>query len=489
MMIRCEIGARLASRASTRTALFAAVAGILMVGGTASAVAQKIDTAKAPNRGEGGAIGSGYSLAQVLAATYSGNPTILAQRAALRATDEEIPQALSNWRPTVTVNESFSVSAAATDLPLVTTTRSDRVDQNINLSVSQPIFRGFRTLNQTARARNDIEAARAALHQVEQTTLLSAVEAFTAVVRDTAVVDLSRNNERVLERQLEAASNRFEVGELTRTDVAQAESRVASARAGRIAAEGTLVSSQAEFERVVGSPASNLGPAGGVDHLLPTDLAGAVAAARTENPNVRASRYREMASRENVDLIEGELLPSLTLNGSVSHNRQLHSRDTDVTSGSVTASLRVPLYQSGSVFSRVRQAKQIASQRMLELAGAEREAVRQATENWEGLLTARARIVSFASEVSTQTIALEGVTQESQVGARTVLDELDAEQELLDAQVNLVRAQRDEVVAAYRLLAAVGLLTAEDLALPVDIYDPTRNLRRVDHRSFGTGVN
>jgi outer membrane protein TolC len=196
-----------------------------------------------------------------------------------------------------------------------------------------------------------------------------------------------------------------------------------------------------------------------------------------------------MASRENVDLIEGELLPSLTLNGSVSHNRQLHSRDTDVTSGSVTASLRVPLYQSGSVFSRVRQAKQIASQRMLELAGAEREAVRQATENWEGLLTARARIVSFASEVSTQTIALEGVTQESQVGARTVLDELDAEQELLDAQVNLVRAQRDEVVAAYRLLAAVGLLTAEDLALPVDIYDPTRNLRRVDHRSFGTGVN
>ncbi|MCZ6604850.1 MAG: TolC family protein, partial [Alphaproteobacteria bacterium] len=243
--------------------------------------------------------------------------------------------------------------------------------------------------------------------------------------------------------------------------------RLASATAGRIAAEGALVSSKAVFEEVVGFPAGDLAQAGGPSHLLPETKDEARSAARTDNPTVAAARYQEASARDNIDVIKGELLPSLTLNGELRDSRQFSGPDSSSTVGSVTANLRVPLYQSGSVYSRVRQAKQIASQRLLELAGAEREALRLATENWEALQTARARIVSFTSEVSTQEIALEGVTQESRVGARTVLDELDAEQELLDAQVNLVRAERDEVVAAYRLLAAVGLLTVDHLELPV----------------------
>ncbi len=429
------------------------------------------------------------TLIQVLVATYQTNPALQAQRASLRGTDEEIPQALSNWRPTVTINESFGVSARASDLPVASTVRSDRVDQNINLSFSQPVFRGFRTLNQTARARNNIRAARATLRQVEQATLLSAVEAYTAVVRDKAVLELNHNNERVLSRQLEATRSRFEVGELTRTDVAQSESRWSSSTAGRIAAAGDLVGAQAEFVRVTGMAPGELADVGALERFLPASLELAVETARHENPAVLAARYREAAAQENVDLVEGELLPSLTVDGSISHNAQLHGADTDITAGSITANLRVPLYQSGSVYSRVRQAKQVASQRLLELADAEREAVRQATESWEALETARARIVSFTSEVGSQEIALEGVRQESQVGARTVLDELDAEQELLDAQVSLVRAQRDEAVAAFRLLSALGWLIAEHLGLPVGIYDPGVHLEGVDHLPIGTGIN
>lgn len=429
------------------------------------------------------------SLMDVLATTYRTNPALQAQRASLRGTDEEIPQALSNWRPTVTVNESFGVSAKASDLPKLPTVRSDRVDQNINLAFSQPVFRGFRTLNQTARARNNIEAARATLRQVEQATLLSAVEAYTAVVRDAAVLELNNNNERVLARQLEATRSRFEVGELTRTDVAQSESRWASSTAGRISAAGDLVAAQAEFVRVTGLVPGELSGIGNLERFLPSSRESAIATARGENPAVLAARYRESAARENVDLVEGELLPTVTLDGRLSHNRQLHGPDTDITTGSITANLRVPLYQSGAVFSRVRQAKQTASQRLLELADAEREAIRQATESWEALETARARIVSFTFEVASQEIALEGVRQESQVGARTVLDELDAEQELLDAQVSLVRAQRDEAVAAFRLMSSLGWLIAEHLGLQVVLYDPAAHLDRVDHLPFGTGIN
>ncbi|MCZ6605725.1 MAG: TolC family protein, partial [Alphaproteobacteria bacterium] len=195
---------------------------------------------------------SRQTLIDVLIATYNTNPTIEAQRASLRGSNEELPQALSNWRPTITINESISAAEILSNPAIGPTTRSDSVDQSASVNFSQPLFRGFRTLNQTERARNNIAAARAVLHGVEQNILLAAVEAYTAIVRDTAVVELNRNNERVLERQFDAATNRFEVGELTRTDIAQSEARLSRATSDRISVEGNLVASRSTYKRVVG---------------------------------------------------------------------------------------------------------------------------------------------------------------------------------------------------------------------------------------------
>ncbi|MEK9965448.1 MAG: TolC family outer membrane protein [Rhodospirillaceae bacterium] len=428
------------------------------------------------------------SLRDALAQTYESNPDLAAERAGLRATDESVPQALSNWRPEVEIDSSYGVrkrdrdfSSSAPDLE-----NTDQL-QSISLGITQNLFRGFRTISETDSARNRVAAGRANLIDAEQAILLEAVTAYVNVVRDRVILSLRENNVRVLEQERQATADRFEVGELTRTDVAQADSRLADSISQRTLARGNLNSSTADYVEVVGSaPADLIRPT--LPDGLPSSEDEAVQLAKTNNPSVVAQDFNERADRDAIDVVAGELLPILTLDGELERNKDILGADTVTTEQSVTLNLTVPLYQAGDVYSRVREAKQTANQSLLALAEEERRAQEQARQSWADLQSASAQIVSVEAEVAAQEIAYEGVQQEAQVGSRTVLDVLDAEQELLDARVDLVVAQRNEIVAAYELLQAMGRLTAHDLGLDVAIYDPNRNFRDVEDKLFGSDI-
>ena len=429
----------------------------------------------------------GETIIQALAKAYQSNPRLQAQQASLRATDEQLPQALSNWRPTVVVNGSAGVSNTTRDTPTAPETTDDTQPRSVDLTVSQPIFRGFRTRAETARANSNIAVGRADLMQVEQDVLFDAAIAFANVVRETAVLELNRNNEVVLRRQLEATQDRFAVGELTRTDVAQAESSVARAVSERIDAQNFLATATAQYKNIIGEQPSDLVPAT-VPLIVPGTRVEAIDAALTNNPLVLSAEFREQSARDSVDLIRGELLPTVTVDGSLSASEDVAGADVEQQRAQLLARLRVPLYQSGSVYSRVREAKQVASQRLLQLFSARREAERAATDAFESLQGSRGRVTSFEAETRAQEIALEGVRQEQQVGSRTILDVLDAEQALLDARVSLVRAQRDTIADSANLLSTIGKLNAQDLGLQVDLYDFNRHLNQVRGKLFGSDI-
>ena len=426
---------------------------------------------------------AGQSLDESLAAAYSTNPTLRAARAQLRAVNEGVPQALSNWRPTVTV--TGAAGRQRTDSKtILSSTDETTTPREASAVISQPLYRGGRTVAATARAENDVLAQRATLDSVEQSVLLRAATAYMDVWRDQSVLDLNINNERVLQRQLEASQDRFEVGELTRTDVAQSRTRLAVATSDRIAAEGSLSTSRAIFQEVVGLAPTVLVAPPPLDKL-PGSLDETVASAVDSNPNVLAATFAEKAAQKQVREVVGELLPTVSVDASVRHSNETSVSGSESDSARVLATVTVPLYQQGAVSSRVREAKQISSQRRLEIDEVRRRQEQEAISAWRALETARAQTRSFEAGVSSAEIALEGVRQENSVGARTVLDILDAEQELLDAKVNLVRSQRDTVVTGFQVLTAAGRLSARDRGLQVDVYDPDVDYQKVRGRWFG----
>ncbi|NKB49160.1 MAG: TolC family outer membrane protein [Alphaproteobacteria bacterium] len=427
------------------------------------------------------------TLSEALAEAYGTNPDLVAERSRVRAVDEQVPQALSNWRPQVTLSGRYGVRKLDRELSSgVSTDRTDQ-PQSVGLAITQNLFRGFRTQAETERAENRVAAARSNLIGTEQSVLLEGVVGYVTVLRDTAVLELRTNNVGVIEQQLQATRDRFEVGELTRTDVAQAESRLARAVADRITAEANLETSRAAYRKAIGRDPVDLQQPD-LPPNLPASEADALAAAADNNPDVVFADFNERAARSDIELRRGELLPTLTLDATVDRDKDIVGSDVKDTEGALTARLSVPLYQSGAVYSRIREAKQTASQRLSELALEKREAEQNASDTWEDFRAAQARITSFESEVRAQEVAFEGVQQEAQVGSRTVLDVLDAEQELLDARVNLVSARRDLIVSGYALLSAVGKLTAQDLGLAVDLYDPTSNFGAVRDKLFGSDI-
>ncbi len=428
---------------------------------------------------------SADSLEDALVQTYESNPTLLAQRAQLRATDEGIAQAVSNWRPTVTVTGTYGSNDVRTDVgPAPTPAGVTNDPFSGSITASQNIFRGFRSFNELAQARANVRAGRAALHSTEQQVLLSAITAYLDVIRDEAVVRLRQNNVSVLERQLEASQDRFDLGDATRTDVAQSEARLSLARSNLTSAEAQLTVSRSAYQRIVGMPPVDLQDPDGLP-AHPADEATAIASALANNPTLQAAIESENASRRAVDVAMGALLPSVRVDGSFSHSENAGGFDTQSDSASVTGVLTVPLYQSGAEYSAIRAARQSNSADRIRIAETERS-VREAVANaWESLRATTSVIESSREQVRANEIAFEGVTQEAQVGSRTTLDVLDAEQELLDSRVSLVRAERDEFVAAYSLLSAMGQLTAQDLGLPVQYYDPTRNTSTVSWMPLG----
>lgn len=425
------------------------------------------------------------NLNEILAGTYNNNPTLGAARAALRATDEGVPQALSGWRPTVSL--SGEVGKLRQDYsPNTASTPSDTITPaSVGVNVSQPLYRGGRVEAQTASAEALVQAGRQDLASSERRVLQDNVTAYMDVLRDQAVVDLTRNNEQVLRRQLEATRERFRVGEITRTDVAQAESRLSRATADRISAEGLLISSRATFARITGVQPERLLPPPPLP-ALPASEEEALAIADKENPELQAAQFRELAARSDVRAASGALLPSVSLNASLNRASDQTRANLDVDSARASINVTVPLYEAGGVYSQTRQRKQVYNQRRIQVDEQRRLTRQSVVQAWENLNTARSNINARKAQVQASRIALEGVQQEAEVGSRTTLDVLDAEQEYLDAQVAQVRAERDEYVAGFTLYSAVGRLSARNLGLPVELYDPAENYNRVRDLWFGT---
>lgn len=426
------------------------------------------------------------TLEDALAAAYRNNPTLLGQRAKVRATDEAVPQALSNWRPSIEITGSAGVNAVQS------TTSTDRGQRrepkSIGISVTQPLYRGGRTIAATGQAENTVRAARARLTETEQDILLLAATAFLDVYRDEAVLRLTINNEQVLKRQLEATRDRFEVGEITRTDVHQAVARLAGTTADRIAAEGRLEASRAAYRNVVGTTAPKQLAVPKTPGGLPKELGAAIRVSAENNPGVISAEFDRKALDDTVDEVRGELLPSVNVTSGLSRNLQSAGETGRIDSAKITLNLTVPLYQQGQVFSRLREAKLDVAEQIHAIDQARRNAVEDATRAWESLLTAQARVKAFKAQIDANVIALEGVEREAQVGSRTVLDVLDAEQELLDSRVSHVSAARDELLAVFELKAAMGQLTARAMKLAVELYDPAGHYGKVRGSWFGGSV-
>jgi TolC family type I secretion outer membrane protein len=288
----------------------------------------------------------------------------------------------------------------------------------------------------------------------------------------------------VLRRQLEATRDRFEVGEVTRTDVAQAEARLSGVVAERVETEGALASSRARYREIFGVMPGSLQPAPPLPDLPATESE-AVATAETDNPNIAIALNNEAAARHGVEEATGRLLPTVDLTGRARGTDETTTENSDNTSYSLTAAVSVPLYQAGAVHSLVRQAKELLNQRRIEVEETRRGVVKAASQAWERMTTTRSQIAARAEAIRANAIALEGVRQEADVGTRTTLDVLDAEQELLDSRVAMVIAERDEYVAGYQLLAAIGRLTMVHISLPVQKYDPSEHYQKVRNKWWG----
>ncbi|BBK30872.1 type I secretion protein TolC [Allostella humosa] len=431
------------------------------------------------------AAGVAQTLEEVMVSTYNTNPQLLAERARLRSFDEQVPQSMAGWRPTVQASASYGFSHERTEVP--TLKRTERLNPfSSTLQVSQPLYRGGRTVANTERAVFQIQSQRAQVFVIEQQVLLGSVQAYMNLYRGLAVVQLNANNIEVLKRQLEAAQDRFRVGEVTRTDVAQAESRLARAVADKRQADGNVEVARATFERVSGLVPIDITFPKRVPKTPPTREE-AKRMAEQNNPQIVAARFSELGARANVRSITGELLPTVSLDATGTYNDESQNANTKIRQGTIAARVSVPLYEGGSTYARVREAKQTAGQRRIEIETNRRSVVELASSRWDTLQSARAQIEALRENIRAAQIALDGVQQEAAVGSRTVLDILDAEQELFNARVNLVSSQRDELVGVYDLTSATGRLTARLLGLPVEIYDMDAYYESVKDKWIGLG--
>lgn len=431
------------------------------------------------------------TLKEALAAAYASNPQLMAQRAALRAVDEGVAAANAGFLPQINGIGQFSRGNIDRKIGDADVFPIDINSDSYTVNVDQNFFNGFQDYNSRKQAVRTVRASREQLVSVEQQVLLDAVTAYMNVLRDEAVVELNQNNIQVLERQLQASRDRFRVGEVTRTDVAQSEARLEGAKSTLLSAEATLAGSRALYQRVIGRPPATLQtPTQSPD--IPKTLDEAIEIAVAESPGVKTARYNEEAARYAINSAKGALLPSVGVRASYNRREGITSNaagsstvDLIDDQTTVTVQVSVPLYNGGARHSSVRRAKQVRSQRMMEIYQAERSAQEQALVAWDNHRASKGQIVSSEAQVRANEIALEGVRQEAYVGSRTTLDVLNAEQELLNSRVSLVRAQRNESVAAYNLVSAIGRLTARDIGLGVDLYDETAYYDKVNDKFIG----
>ena len=437
--------------------------------------------------------GGGFAFLPALADTldgslilaYMNNPTLNAQRAAARATDEGVPQALSGYRPRVTFNGSVgaqyidSTTRSSTFAPSYTQLSGNMTPSNVGLTATQTLYNGFQTSNRTRQAESQVQAAREQLRVSEQGVLLSAATAYMNLLRDAAILDLQRRNVEVLQEQLRQTRDRFNVGEVTRTDVAQSESRLAAGRSQVLSAEATYKASVATYRQVIGVEPGKLAAGSPVDRFSPSTLTAAVGVGTATHPAVTNAQYNFDAALLQVKVAEGALYPTLALQGNVQQSYETSLLGLRTFNAAVIGQLTVPIYQGGAEYSLVRQAKETLGQRRLDLDTARDQVRQNVVQSWGQLDAAKANIEATQAQVQASEIALNGVREEARVGQRTTLDVLNAQQELVNARVALVSAQRDRVVASFTLLSAVGRLSPQVLGLRVPVYDANVHYQQV----------
>jgi outer membrane protein len=438
-----------------------------------------------------GCIGPKPALADTIEAAlvraYQNNPQLNAQRAQVRATDENVPQALSGYRPKVAITASAGVQY--TDVQtnggdgfgnvIRSVSHGVNAPRSIGATVTQTLFNGNQTANRTRAAESQVSSAREGLRILEQTVLLAGATVYMDYLRDAAIVEVQRSNTRVLEQTLKQTQDRFNVGEVTRTDVAQSEAQLAAGRTQQLTAESNLTTTRANFRRIIGNEPQALAPGSPVDRYLPATLNTAVELGLTENPTVTAAMFGVDVSFLQVKVSEGALFPTLTLQGSVQQSYEQTLSIFRTFGASAAAQLSVPVYQGGAEYSLIRQSKETLAQQRLNLEQMRDQTRANVVQAWGQLLAGKAQVSSAQAQVTASEIALNGVREEAKAGQRTTLDVLNAQQALVNARVALVTAQHDRVVASYSVLNAVGRLSPIVLKLPTTTYDASVHYHQV----------
>lgn len=428
---------------------------------------------------------SAETLDEALAYTYVANPALLSQRARLRSLYENISTAAGGYKPVLRGQASYGyLYRRQKSRPLFSEEESRPV--TLGVSAVQPLFSGFKTLAEVRAARENFEAEEQALNHAEQSKLLEAVGAYTEVIRATAVLRLNQNNVAVFKRELDYTKDRFRVGEVTRTDVAQSEARHASAVAGLIAAEGALKVAYSGYQNVVGKMPERIYEPESPAAKLPQTIEDALAEAEKNSPYLKNAELLARAAESNIAVAESGHYPTVEIQASYINSRangygsysviragQLETVETGRArqeDTSVKLVLDVPLYTAGTTVSKVRQAKHVAGQAKIAVYTVRRALTERTTSAWENYQATKASLSSLNEVVKATELAASGVRHEEEAGTRTVLDVLNAEQELMNARVNVVAAKKNLLDASYALLAAMGRMTPENLGLDIDRY-------------------
>ncbi len=428
------------------------------------------------------------TLPGALALAYQNNPQVNSQRAATRATDESVPIALSGYRPTVSATAQLgeqyldTLSKGATGRSVGTS-----AIPSYGLTTKQTLFNGFQTASRTRLAEGQVFAARETLRTTEQTILLSAATAYMNLLRDAALLELQRNNVKVLEATLRQTRDRFTAGEVTRTDLAQAELSLAAGRSSLHSAESNYITSKSAYVQVIGVEPGKLASAMPVDRFSPATLQTALVRAASQNPAITTAMFNVDAAVEQVKVQESFLYPTLSLNGSFnkSYGSATNLTGLETLSGSVIGQVTMPIYQGGAEYANIRQAKETLGQRRLDLDTARLAVQQNVTQSWGQLEAAKAQVDATTAQVTSAEIALDGVREEARVGQRTTLDVLNAQQALVSARTALVTAQHDRIVASYAVLASVGSLSPQVLGLHIETYDPVVHYQQVRDNWIG----
>jgi outer membrane protein len=428
-----------------------------------------------------------------LVRSYQNNPQLNAQRATVRATDENVPQALSGYRPKVALTASAgeqytdtnsTQGGSATQL-VKTEIHGLDPPRAVGLTVTQTLFNGNQTANKTRAAESQVSGAREALRVLEENVLLSAATIYMDYLRDAAILEVQKSNTRVLEQTLKQTQDRFNVGEVTRTDVAQSEAQLAAGRTQQLAAEATLTTTRSNFRRIIGNEPEALAPGSPVDRYLPPSLPAAVEVSLTENPNVTAAMFGIDVNYLQVKVNEGALLPTVTVQASAQQSYEQTMTTYRAFGASAIAQVSVPIYQGGAEYSLIRQSKETLAQQRLVLEQTRDQTRANTVTAWGQLVAGKAQVSSAQAQVTASEIALNGVREEAKAGQRTTLDVLNAQQALVNARVALVTAQHDRVVASYAVLSSVGRLSPQVLNLKTTVYDPSVHYHQVRDSWFG----